>query len=173
MGLEIASLLVFQVIFGNLYLWLSAFVTLFLLGGACGAYLSTRLGWSAPSRIRAADAAILVGSIALLLVVRGGAGTTVVGLRVILGGVALPALAFLLALPAGAQFAAAGEGVRGSSLAQLYWADLAGAAFGTIGAGLLLLPRFGVEAVIYGVVGVKTLSLLSQSLAARHRGRTI
>lgn len=166
MALELAVLLLFQVIFGNLYLRLALLVTLFLGGAAIGALVAPRLPGTARAQIRLADAAVALMAVALLAVGRLGTGDLVPGglslgaqdaVRWIAGYLLLPALALLAAVPMGVQFAAAGLAAPGaaSPLGRLYLADLAGAASGTLVTGLWLLPRGGLPAVIAVVVAIK------------------
>jgi spermidine synthase len=170
MALELAVLLLFQVIFGNLYLRLSLLVTLFLGGAAIGALVAPRLPGTARAQIRLADAAVALIALALLAVSKLGTGDvgaraldpgTQDAVRWIAGSVLLPALALLAAVPMGIQFAAAGRAAPGamSPLGRLYLADLAGAASGTMVTGLWLLPRGGIPAVIAAVVAIKIASL--------------
>lgn len=180
MALQLEALLIYQILLGNLYLRLSLFVTLFLIGAAVGSHLVPLKHPGALRRIRQADAAILM--IALLLAGVAHAGTGLPDARTVrlLADGGLPVLVFVLAMAAGAQFAAAGMlGVRGarargphpagegepdqagSLVAGLYLADLAGAASGTIAAGLLLLPHFGLAGVTVAVIAVKGASLLA------------
>lgn len=180
MALELAVLLLFQVIFGNLYLRLSLLVALFLGGAAIGALVAPRLPWTARVQIRLADAAMALMALGLLAAGKLGAGYLVPdgcgpggldpsGLgpgapdmaRWIAGYLLLPALALLTAVPMGVQFAAAGRVAPGatSPLGRLYLADLAGAASGTMVTGLWLLPRGGLPAVIAVVVALKVTSL--------------
>jgi spermidine synthase len=173
MALELAVLLLFQVIFGNLYLRLSLLVALFLAGGSLGALGSPRLAWSARTQLRLADAAVVAAALVLLIVGRlgtaepaprtlGPGAADVV--RWIAGHLLLPATALLAAVPMGIQFAAAGRAAASTelSLGRLYLADLAGAACGTMVTGLWLLPRGGIPAVIAAVVAIKAASLVMQ-----------
>jgi len=188
MALELAVLLLFQVIFGNLYLRLSLLVTFFLGGAAIGALVAPRLPWTARAQIRLADAAVALMALALLAVGKLGTGHLVPGgwgpggwgpgdldpigldpgapdtVRWIAGYLLLPAFALLAAVPMGVQFAAAGRVAPGatSPLGRLYLADFAGAACGTLVTGLWLLPRGGLPAVIAVVVALKMTSLSLQ-----------
>jgi hypothetical protein len=182
MALELAVLLLFQVIFGNLYLRLSLLVTLFLGGAAIGAFVAPRLIWAARAQIRLADVAVALMALALLAVGKLGTGDLGPGawgpsglspgtqdtVRWIAGYLLLPLLALLAAVPMGVQFAAAGRIAPGatSALGRLYLADLAGAASGTLVTGLWLLPRGGIHAVIATVVAIKVTSLGLQILKA-------
>ena len=182
MALELAVLLLFQVIFGNLYLRLSLLITLFLGGAAIGALVAPRLTWATRVQIRLADVAVALMALALLAVGKLGIGDMGPGawgpsgltpgtqdtVRWIAGYVLLPTLALLAAVPMGVQFAAAGRVGPGatSALGRLYLADLAGAASGTLVTGLWLLPRGGIHAVIATVVAIKVTSLGLQILKA-------
>ena len=181
MALELEILLCFQVAFGNLYLWLALLVTLFLMAAAAGAWHGRRLSGRTRD-LAGADAAILVS--ALVVAAVGWAMTSGI-FPLELAGVFLPLLLAVIAVAAGAQFAAAGAAEEadernqetyagpcaresrkdaqparaGRIVGRLYLADLAGAASGTIAAGLLLLPKGGVLAVTVTVVVIKLASL--------------
>lgn len=168
MAIEVATLLLFQVLSGQLYLWLAAFVTIFLTGAAVGALLAIRrsgTGLRTPSSLARADAALLLGTLLFLAVTLTQARLSSAAGRTLIAHGALPLLAFLTAIPAGWQFVAAARGAGRPALARLYWADLAGAAFGTIAAGLLLLPTAGAIGVLAAAAALKGVSLL------RLRGR--
>ena len=190
MALELAVLLLFQVMFGNLYLRLSLLVTLFLAGAAIGALAAPRLPGAARAQMRLADAAVALIALALLVVGKLGTGGLGPGgwgpsgsdpgglasgaqdtVRWIAGYLLLPTLALLAAVPMGVQFAAAERVAAGarSPLGRLYLADLAGAASGTLATGLWLLPRGGIPAVIASVVAIKMASLGLQALRAPAR----
>lgn len=203
MALEFGVLLLFQVIFGNLYLRLSLLVALFLAGAAIGALMSPRLPWTARTQVRLADAALIVAALALWAIGAVGTGILIASASDIARGIAgyllLPLLALVASIPIGVQFAAAGRvapatrqeappagtqreesatgaflraGARAHSssvLGRLYLADLAGAASGTMVAGLWLLPHGGLPAVVVAVVVIKAVSLALQSFTGRTR----
>lgn len=173
MALELAVLLIFQVIFGNLYLRLSLLIALFLGGASIGALLAPRTPGTARTQLRLADAAVALIALAILAASRWGTGDlgpvnlgpeNREAVRWIAAHLLLPALALLAAVPMGVQFAAAGRILRGvrSPLGRLYLADLAGAASGTMVTSLWLLPRTGITGVIAAVVAVKVASLAVQ-----------
>ncbi len=200
MALQLEALLIYQILVGNLYLRLSLFVTLFLIGVAVGSHWIRLRPEGAWRRIRQADTVIILGAFALIGLAHLGTRMPDVRSVRLLADWALPGLVLCLAMAAGAQFAAAGmveasrarpsglktasagaskgarsvgksteldhgreheSGRAGSLVAGLYLADLAGAASGTIAAGLLLLPHFGVAGVTAAVVAVKAASLLA------------
>lgn len=159
MALEVAVLLLFQILFGHLYLRMSLFVTLFLIGAAAGAWLSPKLRLRARAQMAAADAAI-AGAAALLLVL-ALLGNLTAARESWLAQSILPVLLLVPAVAAGAQFAAASRARDPQILGRLYLADLAGAASGTMITGLLLLPTMGLAGVAASVVGVKLVSLIA------------
>lgn len=108
MALQLEALLIYQILLGNLYLRLSLFVTLFLIGVAVGSHWIRLRPEGAWKRIRQADAAILLAALALIgLAHLGTRMPDVRTVRLLADGV-LPGLVLCLAMAAGAQFAAAG-----------------------------------------------------------------
>ncbi len=173
MSVELGALLLFQVLLGNLYLRISVFVTLFLTGTALGAFLSPHLRLSARSRLLAPDLALAALAALLLPLGRWGVSANNPAAASEIGNVALPCAILLVAVMAGIQFAGAAEDcvsdAAGGSIGQLYLADLAGAAAGTIWAGLLLLPRFGIGGIAASAVLVKAGSWCLQMAWGKRR----
>jgi spermidine synthase len=196
MALELEVMLIFQVLFGHLYLRMSLLISLFLVGAAGGAILSPRLGLRPGRQIMVADGVIVL--IALLIPAYGKLATSTAGAHLdgAWGQIVLPTLVLVPAAIIGGQFAAAAAAAatvarpkadQGGTavLGRLYLADLSGAAFGTILTGLILIPLLGLAGVTLAVVLLKLISLAvslagqagssvgqADSLAANERGST-
>ncbi len=162
MAFELSLLLLFQVIYGYVYLRMCGLITLYMIGSALGAVASGKLKKTASWQVLACDAALIVLS-ALACV---GA---LAGIRIksdiwlfSVQYVVIPSLIFLVAFAAGCQFSAVSRVARGTGAeitGRLYLADLAGAACGTILTGLLFLPKIGIVGVLISVFVLKALSL--------------
>jgi len=162
MAFELSLLLLFQVIYGYVYLRICIFVTLFMIGSALGAFASGRLKKDTSWQVLAADSALI--TLAALACVATLAGIGAKG-RVSLFAmqyIVIPSLIFLVAFAVGCQFSAVSRMARGTEAeitGRLYMADLAGAACGTILTGLLFLPKIGIMGVMASVLILKGLSL--------------
>jgi spermidine synthase len=184
-ALELEVFLLFQVLFGDLYLRLALFATLFLVGAAGGALLSPRLRIPPRGQMAAADGWIVF--LALLLSLYAWRAPSWAAGAPWAHQIVLCLFILLVAAATGGQFAAAGEAdserIRAgrapgeparaepairptpiasapSSIGRLYLADLAGAACGTVLTGLILLPRAGIAGATVAVVAIKAASLL-------------
>lgn len=161
MAFELSLLLLFQVIYGYVYLRMCIFITLFMIGAALGAVVSGRIPKQHRWQILTADAVI-----AMLCFVAAGIAQVGVHWKDPLALMAMqygliPSLIFLMAFSAGCQFAAASRMVRGTGAeitGRLYLADLTGAACGTILTGLLFVPRIGIVGVLAFLLFLKALS---------------
>ncbi len=162
MAFELSLLLLFQIIYGYVYLRICAFITLFMIGSALGAVASGRLRKSASWQVLASDAGLIV--LALLSTVSVLAGIRLKG-EIWLSSMQyliIPSLIFLAAFAAGCQFSAVSRmacGTGAEITGNLYLADLAGAACGTILTGLLFVPKIGIIGVLISVFVLKGLSL--------------
>lgn len=179
MGLELVVLLLFQVMFGYLYLRLSLFVTLFLIGASLGAALTRAPASRSRTRLRTTDAALVAAPL-LTAGVAWWAASSSLAVAGWIGQGVLSLLILGIAALAGAQFAAAGvlrsservpptRGGRQADIgtvagggpaapqvvADLYLADLVGSASGAIWTGLILLPKTGVIGVCIILVLLK------------------
>jgi spermidine synthase len=173
MAFELSLLLLFQVIYGYVYLRMCAFITLFMIGSALGALVSVWVKKDPFLQILAWDAGLMV----LAAFSCGGA---VVGIGVqshawlfAMQYVIIPSLIFLVACGAGWQFSVVSRVSRGMETeitGRLYLADLAGAACGTILTGLLFLPKLGIVGVLVSVLTVKGLSL-TVNVVSRNRAQ--
>lgn len=162
MAFELSLLLLFQVIYGYIYLRMCGLITLYMIGSALGAVASGKLKKTASWQVLACDAGLIMLS-ALACV---GA---LAGIRIksdiwlfSVQYVVIPSLIFLVAFAAGCQFSAVSRVARGTGAeitGRLYLADLAGAACGTILTGLLFLPKIGIVGVLISVFVLKALSL--------------
>jgi spermidine synthase len=162
MAFELSLILLFQVIYGYVYLRICLFVTLFMIGSVLGAFVSGRTKKGQRWQMLGTDAALVV--LACVAGVRASFGVgwkDQVALFAMQYAV-IPSLVFLVAFAAGYQFSAASRMARGTEAqitGRLYVADLAGAACGTILTGLLFLPRIGIIGVLVSVLFFKGLSL--------------
>jgi spermidine synthase len=167
MAFELSLLLLFQVIYGYVYLWICIFITLYMIGSALGAFVSGRLNKGATWQILACDASLIL--FAALACVAALVGAQVKGhiSLFVMQYVTIPGLLFLVAFAAGCQFSAVSRMVRGIGAeitGRLYVSDLAGAACGTILTGLVFLPKIGVLGALISVLVLKALSLGLNSL---------
>jgi spermidine synthase len=162
MAFELCLLLLFQVIYGYVYLRICGFITLFMIGSALGAFASGRVKKTPFWQVLACDGGLMV--LAALGAVGAMAGIHVKSQAWLftIQYVFIPSLIFLAAFAAGCQFSAASRMVQGTGAeitGGLYLADLAGAACGTILTGLMFLPKIGIIGVLISVVALKCLSL--------------
>jgi spermidine synthase len=172
MAFELALLLLFQVIYGYVYLRMCLFITLYLIGSALGAMASGTLKTSERWQVLACDAGLIL--CAGLACVAAQVGTHIKGhssLFVMQYGV-IPALMFVLAFVAGYQFSTVSRMARGIGAeitGRLYVSDLAGAACGTILTGLIFLPKIGVIGVLISVAALKAVSLALNAASVSRR----
>jgi spermidine synthase len=162
MAFELSLLLLFQVIYGYVYLRICALITLYMVGSALGAFASGRLNKTATCQMLTCDAGLV-----LLAALAGVA--TLVGVHVkgdislfVMQYLLIPGLLFLAAFVAGCQFSAVSRLARGTGAeitGRLYVSDLAGAACGTMLTGLVFLPKIGILGVLISVMALKGLSL--------------
>ena len=168
MAFELSLLLLFQVIYGYVYLRICAFITLFMIGSAMGAFASSKFKKSAARQMIACDGALIVlAALAGVAALAGSSGKGPICLFS-MQYVVIPSLIFLAAFSAGCQFSAVSRVAQGTGAeitGRLYVADLAGAACGTILTGLLFLPTIGILGVLISVVLLKCLSLGLNSLS--------
>jgi spermidine synthase len=162
MAFELSLLLLFQVIYGYVYLRICGFITLFMIGAALGAFVSGKVKREPSWQVLSCDGGLVV--LAALACVGSVAGIQVKSQAWLFSMqyIFIPSLIFLAAFAAGCQFSAASRMTRGSGAeitGRLYLADLAGAACGTILTGLFFLPRIGIIGVLISVALLKCLSL--------------
>ena len=162
MAFELSLLLLFQVIYGYVYLRICGFITLFMIGSALGAFTSGRVKKKPFWQVLSCDAGLI--ALAVLACVGALAGIRVKGQVSLFSMqyVIIPSLIFLVAFAAGCQFSAVSRIAQGTGAevtGRLYVADLAGAACGTILTGLLFLPKIGIIGVLVSVLVLKCLSL--------------
>jgi len=170
MAFELSLILLFQVIYGYVYLRICGFITLFMIGSGVGAFVSGKVRTKPVWQVVACDGSLMV--LAALACVGSLAGIHVKS-QVWLFSMQyaiIPTLIFLVAFAAGSQFSAVSRLARGTGAeitGRLYLVDLAGAACGTILTGLLFLPRIGIIGVLISVLVLKGLSL-GVNITARH-----
>jgi spermidine synthase len=171
MAFELSLLLLFQVIYGYVYLRICIFITLYMIGSALGAFVSGRVNKTATWQMLACDASlILLGALGCVSALVGAQLTGHTSLF-IMQYVTIPGLLFLVAFAAGCQFSAVSRLARGIGAeitGRLYVSDLAGAACGTVLTGLVFLPKIGILGVLISVMLLKGLSLgLNTQVASR------
>ena len=152
MGLEMAIIFAFQVIYGYIYAMIGLIVTAFLLGLLPGAV--TGVKWAADSSVKAglAEGAMLLLS-ALFLCWCGW-------FRVVVHPVWFLIFCFVFSFFAGFQFPAAARliGEDRSPAAGCLAADLCGAAVGALVVGTLVIPLWGVGMAVLLLIMVKASS---------------
>ena len=162
MAFELSLLLLFQVIYGYVYLRICVFITLYMIGSALGAFVSGRLNKTATWQMLACDASlVLFAALACVAALFGAQAKGHFSLFV-MQYVTIPGLLFLVAFAAGCQFSAVSRVARGIGAeitGRLYLSDLSGAACGTILTGLVFLPKIGILGVLTSVAVLKGLSL--------------
>lgn len=162
MAVEMALVLLFQVIYGYAYAMLCLLVTLFLLGSALGAWRAARGAGRSMGFVVGADAAVAGICLLCMGAAYGGAALSAGAASGLFAFLALPALVFATGAVTGAQFAAVSF-LSGRDAARttgdLYLADLAGACMGTIAAGLILVPRVGITGTLAAAAALKILSI--------------
>ena len=154
MGLEMAIIFAFQIIYGYVYMMIGAIITAFLLGLLPGALLSVRWRAADELKMRLSEAALLV----LLAAFLCWSGWFKVALH--------PAwflmFCFVFSFFAGFQFPVATRmiGENQSPAAGCLAADLCGAAVGTLVVGTLLIPLWGMAMAVLCLILVKISSTL-------------
>ncbi|MGA1869426.1 MAG: hypothetical protein ACMUJM_12880 [bacterium] len=162
-ALELSLIIIFQIIKGYAYLWISTYVTLFMIGSALGAALSRRKKYKNPLRH------IFYCDIAMLIITCFSLATSIIAVHYSpreflykMHHVFLPVEILAIAITIGYQFVAISKTLTGSDTeitGRLYFADLAGSSGGTFLISLMLLPTFGVIGVIVSVLIIKIVSL--------------
>jgi len=161
MAFELCLLLLFQVIYGYVYLRMCLFITLFMIGAALGALVSGRIPKQHRWQVLTADAVMVVLCLVATAIAQVGVHWKAPLALLAMQYAVIPSLIFFVAFAAGFQFSAASRIVRGTGAevtGRLYLADLAGAACGTILTGLLFLPRIGIIGVLASLLLLKALS---------------
>jgi spermidine synthase len=163
MGMELFLLLLFQIIYGYVYVGICAFVTLFMIGAPLGAYFSAR--WRCPpqKQLITCDIVWIVLLLSAYVAAHVGIHISHGPSIVLMEYVLIPLILFFVAVAAGCQFAAAANKSRGTDAevtGGLYLADLVGAGCGALLIGLVILPWGGIQAVITSILALKGLSLI-------------
>jgi len=165
-SLELTVIILFQIIFGYIYSWISFFITLFMAGSMAGALAALRWEKSSLRQIFSLDIAqIFVAMIMFVLAAFSKQLQSNLSLFLVHYGI-LPLLTFSSAMAVGWQFAAISRHLKGTTAAitgSLYLADLAGASCGTMFTTLLILPRWGIQGILFSVIAVKLINLAAVS----------
>ena len=162
MAFELSLLLLFQVIYGYVYLGICLFITLYMIGSALGAFVSGRLNRTPAWQMLACDAGLIIFSTLAYVAAIVGAHIKGHASLFMMQYAVIPSLLFLTAFAVGCQFAAVSRishGVEAEITGRLYVSDLAGAACGTILTGLVFLPKIGIIGVLISIAALKGLSL--------------
>ncbi|MBW1669903.1 MAG: hypothetical protein JRJ43_00365 [Deltaproteobacteria bacterium] len=163
MAFELSLFLLFQVIYGYVYLRICIFITLFMIGSALGAFTSGKLKKDTFWQVLATESALIALAALVCVATLAGVGAKSQISLFAMQYIVIPSLIFLVASAAGCQFSAVSRMARGTGAeitGRLYMADLAGAACGTILTGLLFLPKIGIIGVMASVLMIKGLSLV-------------
>ncbi|MBW2130604.1 MAG: hypothetical protein JRH13_14725 [Deltaproteobacteria bacterium] len=152
MGVEMICIMGFQAAYGYVYLKIGILVTAFLVGLLPGALLGIRRKKDFLPSLFFSDLLLLILLGVCLIWVRFS--------RITPPEILFPAFAFLFALCCGYQFPVASGliGEERSPAAGCLAADLAGAAFGTLLTGAVLIPFWGFQEAIIALILVKTSS---------------
>lgn len=154
MGLEMAIIFAFQIIYGYVYVMIGAIITAFLLGLLPGAMAGMK--WGAGSRVKVglSEGALLVMSAVFLC----GCGW----FKVVLHPAWFLVFCFGFSFFAGFQFPAVAQwiGEDQSPAAGCLAADLCGAAVGALVVGTLIIPLWGVGMAVLLLILVKVSSSL-------------
>lgn len=154
MGLEMAIIFAFQIIYGYIYLMIGAIITAFLVGLLPGALAGTT--WGAHNRVKLgmSEGALLLMS-AVFLCWSGW-------FKIPLHPACFLIFCFVLSFFAGFQFPAATQmiGEDQSPAAGCLAADLCGAAMGALVVGTLLIPLWGVTVAVLILILAKISSTL-------------
>jgi spermidine synthase len=163
MAFELGLLLLFQVIYGYVYLRMCLFITLYMIGSALGALVSGRLKRSETWQVSACDVGLVAAAGLGCWAAQVGPQLKAHGSLFLMQYGVIPFLLFIVAFVAGYQFSTVSRIARGSGAeitGRLYVSDLAGAACGTILTGLVFLPKMGVIGVLISVGALKVVSLV-------------
>ena len=154
MGLQMAIIFAFQIIYGYVYLMIGAIITAFLVGLLPGALAGRKWGGHNRVKLGMSEGALLLMSAVFLC----GSGWFKIPLH--------PAwfliFCFVLSFFAGFQFPTATQmiGEDQSPAAGCLAADLCGAAMGALVVGTLLIPLWGVTVAVLILILVKISSTL-------------
>ncbi|TET53560.1 MAG: hypothetical protein E3J53_01970, partial [Desulfobacteraceae bacterium] len=149
MGVEMLILFSFQVIYGYIYLKVGAIITSFLLGLLPGAILGNKWKKRGKGMLLRAEAGMILLLIVYLIWATFSQSSMPESVFLLYG--------FTFSMLCGFQFPIAAEiiGEERSPAAGLFAADLVGAGAGTLAIGTLLIPLFGVQAAIIGLILIK------------------
>jgi len=154
MGVEMLVIFAFQVIYGYIYLEIGAIITAFLLGLLPGAWIAQHWRIDTGLKLRLSEMALIALLTAFLLWLSFFGAQPPPGC--FLG------FCFIFSFFAGFQFPAAAEmiGEDSSPAAGCLAADLCGAAVGTLAAGTLLIPLWGIRFAAIVLILVKISSMM-------------
>ncbi len=152
MGMEMAIIFAFQIIYGYIYSMIGLIITAFLLGLLPGAV--TGVKWRSRNKLKAGLSEIAMLVLSVLFLLWSG------WFRVALHPAWFLIFCFVFSFFAGLQFPAA-TGLIGedqSPAAGCLAADLCGAAIGALAVGTLMIPLWGVAIAVFLLILVKASS---------------
>jgi len=154
MGLEMAIIFAFQIIYGYVYMMIGAIITAFLLGLLPGALAGVKWRTGNAVKVGLSEVALLVLSVAFLC----WSGW----FKIALHPAWFLAFGFVLSFFAGFQFPATARliGEDQSPAAGCLAADLCGAAVSALIVGTLLIPLWGLGVAVLLLISVKASSSL-------------
>jgi spermidine synthase len=163
MGMEFFLLLLFQIIYGYVYLGICAFVTLFMIGAPLGACFSAQWHLPPQKQLIICDIVWIILIVSAYLTAQTGVHMSQGPSILLMEYVIIPLILFFVAVAAGFQFAAAANqsgGTDAEITGGLYLADLVGAGCGSLLIGLVILPWGGMKGVVASILALKGLSLV-------------
>lgn len=162
MGLELAVIFAFQIIYGYIYLKIGAIITAFLLGLLPGAVLGNRQRMKTRFSMGLSEA-VLMGLLSVFL-------CWVSWIRLPLHSAFFLIFCFVFSFVCGFQFPVAARmiGEAKSPAAGCLAADLVGAAVGALAVGTLLIPLWGMGAAILCLMMVKGSSMVLMMLQTKN-----
>ncbi len=173
--LEVCLLLAFQMTSGGLFLEIGLLLAAFMVGGTAGAHRGARRRERPERRLVRADVALAFAAVAIgLTLAQARASSSVwtvggyAGALALLGfltGMEMPLALETLSRPRRARTQES-VSVNAGLLAELYGADLAGAALGAMTAAVILVPALGIARTCLTVAVVKVLTASTLALGS-------
>ena len=154
MGGELLVVFAFQIYFGYIYRQIGIIITLFLAGLLPGAWLGNRLRRQGKRILVLTDVMLIISLALFILGVTNFAGRPPAAFFLAFG--------FVVSLACGCQFPVALYLRGGDDLAvtRSFFADLMGAAWGTLLTSVILIPYAGILWAAGAFIGLKSISLM-------------
>lgn len=158
-AVEVVLIISFQVIFGNVYLFLGVFITVFMAGLAAGGWLSSfckKKNWNKRALFIQFFTGIYILLIAVtLFYLKDYSGTLLIQLTFFL---MIIVVSMFVGLQYGVSISKRKEEIR-KSVSSVYASDLAGAAVGSLLAVIWLIPLYGIYVSLLILAGLHFLTL--------------